>query len=321
MIAKDIQVNYSIVDRFKNLESSGRLAHAYLFVGSAYIGKSETALTIAKMFCCEDRPQGDEYFCDQCSSCKKIDASCHPDIHFVDSDFGEPIKIESVRGLLEQVKLRPFMSKKKIFIVKNVENITIEGSNALLKTLEEPVGDSLIILTTSVPENNLDTIKSRCHMIRFLSETQKKLSENIKKYYKEDEVTAQYFAYFADGCFGKVKLLQEKKWFQKKNEIIDGFLFKAWNDDDMKKVISDKEQVKELLDVLLSWIRDCMLIKHSIEQNCLINVDRKADLKGFAARFSFEELVDIDGAIIKARKLLSENLNLKIPISVIKEML
>ena len=79
--------------------------------------------------------------------------------------------------------------------------------------------------------------------------------------------------------------------------------------------------MKEVLDVLLSCIRDCMLIKHGIGQNSLINVDRKEDLKGFADRFSFDELVAINGEIIKTCKLLSENLNLKIPISVIKEML
>ena len=321
MITKDIQVDSSIVGRFNDLENSRRLAHAYLFVGSSYIGKSETALTIAKMFCCEDKPVGNQHFCGQCSSCRKADASSHPDIHFIDSAFGEPIKIEKIRELLAQVKLRPFMSTKKIFIVKNVENITIEGSNALLKTLEEPVGDSLLILTTSVPEKNLDTIKSRCHMIRFLSETQRNLSEHIKEHFNEDEVTSQYFAYFAEGCFGKARLLQEKKWFQKKNEIIDGFLLKGWNDEAIKKIIADKEKVKELLDVLLSWMRDCMLIKHDVEQNCLINVDRKADLKGFADRFSFEDIVGLNGEIIKTSKLLSENLNLKIPISVIKERL
>ncbi|MBU0467815.1 MAG: hypothetical protein KKD07_04465 [Candidatus Omnitrophica bacterium] len=321
MITKDIQVNYSIVERFKNLESTKRLAHAYLFVGSAHIGKTETALTIAKMFCCEGEPAGEQLFCGQCSSCKKIDSSCHPDIHFINSDFGEQIKIEQIRELLTQVKLRPFMAQKKIFIIKNVENITLEGSNALLKTLEEPAGDSLLILTTSVPEKNLDTIKSRCHMVRFLSATQQDLARHIKKHYNEDEITAQYFAYFAEGCFGKVKLLQEKKWFQKKNEIIDGFLYKGWNDDVIKKILEDKEKVKELLDVLLSWIRDCMLIKHDIEQNNLINIDREEDLKGFADRFTFEELVDLNREIIKTCKLLSEKLNLKIPISVIKEML
>ncbi|OGX49779.1 MAG: hypothetical protein A2243_11140 [Omnitrophica WOR_2 bacterium RIFOXYA2_FULL_38_17] len=321
MITKDIQVNCSIVERFNSLDSSGRLAHAYLFVGPAYIGKTETALSIAKMFCCEAKPTAGQLFCGQCSSCKKADSSCHPDINFINSDFGEQIKIEQIRELLAQVRLRPFMAKKKIFIIKNVENITLEGSNALLKTLEEPVGDSLLILTTSVPEKNLDTIRSRCQIVRFLSETKQDLAEHIRTHYKEDEITSQYFAYFAEGCFGKARLLQEKKWFEKKNEIIDGFLFKGWNDDSIKKVLEDKEQVKEVLDVLLSCIRDCMLIKHGIGQNSLINVDRKEDLKGFADRFSFDELVAINGEIIKTCKLLSENLNLKIPISVIKEML
>ena len=60
-----------------------------------------------------------------------------------------------------------YEAKTKVFIIRNIELMTLEAANALLKTLEEPAPNTLIILTTSVPEANLDTIKSRCHIVKF----------------------------------------------------------------------------------------------------------------------------------------------------------
>lgn len=131
---QELQFSQSVMDRFAKLRQKQKLAHAYLFIGPAFIGKKETALGVAKLLNCE---QGDQInaFCDQCSSCLKINAGSHPDIHLIESDFGETIKIDQVRNLIAQAKLRPFEATKKIFIMQNIENLTVEGANALLKVL------------------------------------------------------------------------------------------------------------------------------------------------------------------------------------------
>ena len=70
--------------------------------------------------------------------------------------------------MLDGAHLMAFEAKTKVFIIRNIELMTLEAANALLKTLEEPASpNTLMILTTSVPEANLDTIKSRCHTVKF----------------------------------------------------------------------------------------------------------------------------------------------------------
>ena len=88
---QSIEVNTAILNRFVTLINNGRLAHAYLFIGPAYVGKSEAALDIAKLINCEEKV-GNDFFCGQCSSCLKIKTGNHPDIYLIESDFGETIK-------------------------------------------------------------------------------------------------------------------------------------------------------------------------------------------------------------------------------------
>ena len=79
----------------------------------------------------------------------------------------DSIKIEDIRFLLSRAHLMAYEAKTKVFIIRNIELMTLEAANALLKTLEEPAPNTLMILTTSVLEANLDTIKSRCHIVKF----------------------------------------------------------------------------------------------------------------------------------------------------------
>jgi len=316
---QEIQFNPSILKRFSVLEQKGRLAHAYLFIGSPDIGKGETALAIAKLVNCEGE-QG-EMFCDVCPSCMKINSGNHPDITVIDNGYGESIKIEQVRGLLSQSKLRAFMAKKKVFIIRNIENMTIEGANAFLKTLEEPAADSLLLLTTSVPEKNLDTIKSRCHAIHFPSVSGHDLATQLKKEGDVGALEAHFLAYFAQGCPGTAKRLKDNQFVEKKNELIDVFVLRRPDDSFVKEIVADKAQTKEFLDILLSWIRDALLVKADVEDGRLIHSDRIGDLKRFQERYTFEELKNLHESVVKMCQLLADNLNIKLPLLIIGEQL
>ena len=320
MITEQAYIDKKVLERFLRLEKSKRLAHAYLFVGPLGIGKGETATAVAKLFNCQAKDQR-EYFCDQCDACKNITAGMHPDVHVLECAYGESIKIEQIREALNKIKLKPYYASKKIFVLKNVENISTEGANAILKTLEEPSDNSLLLLTTSVPEGNLDTIISRCHLVRFLPEGGEVLEKKIKTFFQSDGSSAHYLAYFSEGCFSKAKRMGEDRWFQKKNELLDQILFSRDSEKYIKEIVKEKDKTKELLDVLLSWIRDCIMIKQGMDEAHIVNIDKKEELQVFSSKYSFNELVELNEEILTACKLLSENLNIKIPISVIKEKL
>jgi DNA polymerase-3 subunit delta' len=313
-------VNESVLGRFHRLLNNHRLAHAYLFIGPAGVGKFETARTVAKMLNCENRkPVMFSRPCDECVVCRKIDNGNHPDVHILQTAYGETIKIEMIRELTARIQFRPYESQKNILIIRNIENFTTEAANALLKTLEEPPPSSLMLLTTSVVERNLDTVRSRCHTVYFYPMGPTALTERLKRDAGLDHVSARLLSYFSGGSMGQAMQLADKKFFKKRNEIIDRFVFGGDTTKYIKDISSDKESTKMTLDVLLSWFRDLILIKTGIHESFLINFDRLKDLMRIAPGYAFDELKDIIGEIVRTTKLLNDNLNVKIALSLIKE--
>ena len=183
-----------------------RLAHAYLFSGSAGSGTEALAIELAKALNCSQSVQD---ACDRCADCLKIRLLQHPNLHLIfplpvgkgekngDSPLAKlsddeiasvreqiqakadnpyhsiqvpkanTIKINSVREIRREVSLAAFARGMKVFIVFDAEELNDEASNALLKTLEEPPPGTIILLTTSRPEALVPTIVSRCQHIRF----------------------------------------------------------------------------------------------------------------------------------------------------------
>ena len=322
MITSAIEINENVLKRFAVLEEKGLLAHAYLFVGPAHIGKAATALAVARFLNCENtKESGGMYFCDRCPSCLKINSGNHPDVHILQVAPGESIKIDAVRELLGQIRLRPFMAAKKIFIVRSIEDLTTEGANALLKTLEEPSANSLLILTAAVPERVLETVKSRCHVMPFAPASQRALAARLVQYYDEDKDQAHFLAYFAEGCLGKARRLKENGLCAAKDEIIDRYILGREREALIKTIGADKAKTREFLDVLLSWARDCLLIQAGVQVARLVHAGRIRELQNFQRRFSFEELTGIHRETVNACRLLVENFNVKIPLSIIGEML
>ncbi len=309
----------ALLNRFSVLLKRNRLAHAYLLVGPAHAGKGETALALAKLINCEAIEQRDS-FCNECLNCRKVDLNAHPDIHFLKGNLEESIKIEDVRELLSQIVFKPFMARKKVFIVENVENLTPEAGNAFLKTLEEPTANSLIFLTTANPSNVLDTIKSRCHLICFYPASRQRLGVQLEKSHALNNLKAQCLAYLAEGYEGRAKRLLEEKIFDKRNEIFDRFIFSP-DETFLKKITSDKQAAKEFLEILLSVVRDSLFIQRGVEQRYLYHADRFVDLNRFQSKFSFEELNELSAQIIETSRLLIDNFNIKIPLFLIKEFL
>ena len=308
MIDQDIEINQEVVERLQKLYEKKCLAHAYLFVGPAYSGKGQTALAIARLLVAASEKQT-----------QKELSKDHPDIYVIESGFGETIKIEDVRQLLERVKLRPFSADIKVFIMQNVENLTVEGANAFLKTLEEPSNNSLLLLTTSVPERVLETIKSRCHAIYFLTSSPMRLAQQLQSKHGMNEADAHYLAYFAEGCQGRSQKLFKEDFISTKNRLLDQFLSSHQADAFIKEIVKDKNKVKQLLDILLSWLRDSMLIKAGVEDRRLIHVDRLKELRSFQSRFHFQELKILYEEVVRATQLLTDNLNVRMTLTIIKE--
>jgi len=140
-----------------------RLPHALLFTGVAGLGKLSLANHVVATVLCENN---DKEACGQCHSCQLFIAGSHPDHTFVEpEELGKQIKIEQIRQLKDKQELTPTVAKWKTVIISPAENMNINANNSLLKLLEEPQQNTLLILISAKPERLPITILSRCQKV------------------------------------------------------------------------------------------------------------------------------------------------------------
>src|SRR3569623_715845 len=146
-----------------------RLAHAYLFEGPAGVGKRSAAVGLGMALNCE---RSREAACGACESCRRIDAGLHPDVVTIVAE-GAQIVMEQAQQLVALGQPRPHEARARVIIVDDADRLNANASNCLLKTLEEPLRGTHIVLVTNAPDKLLVTIRSRAQCIRFrrVSET------------------------------------------------------------------------------------------------------------------------------------------------------
>ncbi|AHF68611.1 MULTISPECIES: DNA polymerase III subunit delta' [Pseudomonas] len=136
-------------------------AHAYLLHGPVGIGKRALAERLMHTLLCQ-RPEGLDA-CGQCKSCLLLAAGSHPDNYVLEPEEADkPIKVDQVRDLVSFVVQTAQMGGRKVVLVEPVEAMNINAANALLKSLEEPSGNTVLLLVSHQPSRLLPTIKSRC---------------------------------------------------------------------------------------------------------------------------------------------------------------
>jgi DNA polymerase-3 subunit delta' len=141
--------------------ASNRVAHAYLFEGIEGCGRELTARALFQTIFCA-RGTG----CGSCPPCRRFLAGSHPDLHVVEPD-GAFIKIDQIRELQREMALKPFEASRKGVLIRQADRLHPAAANALLKTLEEPAGNALMVLVTANPAAILPTIRSRCQAVPF----------------------------------------------------------------------------------------------------------------------------------------------------------
>jgi DNA polymerase III subunit delta' len=279
------------------------VARAYLFHGPEGIGKFSCALAFARAVNCDSDNGRD---CGTCSSCARITAGNYPDVHVINEGYDTEIKIESVRQLQQEIFLRPYEARFKVFIINDSHNLNAVSANALLKTLEEPPEKSIIILVTDKPGRMPATIVSRCRRENFRQLSREEFSPALAEQ-GFDAVTRDYLAYFCEGRLGLALRLKGSEVVREKNRVIDRFLSSRL-DDTIKR-----EAIREELTVATVWFRDVYVTKLGME-SC-VNTDRKQDLNRCAAQYGFDDLERIFGALSSAFLYLEQNVNSKLLIA------
>ena len=190
-------------DLKKTLSASlreGLLSHAVLIEGEKGTGRKKLALWLAKAILCksENRP------CENCSVCRKIENGNHPDVEiFGESGGARSFHIDEVRAIKESLWLAPNESEQKVYVLLNIENMTQEAQNALLKSLEEPPAPARFILTCDNRRSLLDTIISRSTVYTLEPPTREECAAALRENFPElSEREAELFAIAYGGNFG-----------------------------------------------------------------------------------------------------------------------
>lgn len=218
--------------------AGGRLAHGYLFTGPEGIGKSTAARALAARLLCQAKGEGAP--CGRCPGCRKFAAGSHPDFVVVKPD-GASIKINQIRELKRALSFPPFERGTRIVLIDDAQTMGREAGNSLLKILEEPPPDNLLLLIAADAEPMLDTIISRCQVIPFAALTEEQAAQVIRRTHPQlSSEEVRTMAKLTGGCPGRTDALHSSEALSLHKECLQALL---------AEVTSQPEAVEQALDL------------------------------------------------------------------------
>ncbi|MCV2287431.1 DNA polymerase III subunit delta' [Clostridioides difficile] len=284
-----------------NSIKKNKLNNAYMFEGMDGIGKKKFADELSKLLL--------DY--------ENLENS--PDYVLIKPD-GNSIKIAQIRNLQSDIVIRPHKDYK-IYIINNAEKMTVEAQNALLKTLEEPPNYAIIILVTNNKESLLETIKSRCDIIKFSPIP----IEDLKRYLINtgiEEERAQLLAIFSKGSIENALNLSQSSEFSMMREDIQQYI-QIMLDKNIVEILNIPNNMEKyrgkiiaLLDMMINYFRDIILLKENVNKNMLINVDKLVFIQNMNGKISYSQLSKIIDIIEDAKSKIKSNCNFNISIQV-----
>lgn len=251
------------VNLLRRALTGGRLGHAYLFTGPDGVGKATAARAMAASLLC--REDAESAPCGRCPGCLKFVSGNHPDFLSVRPD-GAVIKIDQVRELKKALVFPPLEAPLRVTLLEEVHTMRREAANSLLKILEEPPPDNLLLLTADEAEPLLPTILSRCQVIPFSPLPLAATIEILQRMHPGlDEENARTLAALAGGSPGRTKGINHAELLDLHRDILEGLLAKGAGEADQVETalrlaarVSKSDGLETLLDLLRLFCKDVM---------------------------------------------------------------
>ncbi len=238
---------------------SKNIPHALLFSGPSMVGKKSLAIEFVKALNCE---QGNRA-CGSCASCKQIHLGTHPDVYTVYPENGE-IRINKIEEVIKMVSFKSSFSKYKAVIIDDAHLMNIQTQNSILKTLEEPLGDTVIILVTEYPFLLLPTITSRTFQIRFSFVSDNDMSSILKENKDLKLISSGRPGLVVNYVNNPEKIKEEQKRRKDFFDIINSSIPFRFT---KIKEISKDENITELLGSWINYLREEMVKKINQEKD------------------------------------------------------
>ncbi len=259
-VLKDFQGQGALYDRLMRTLHDGTFVHAYLISGMEGMGKRTLSRLMAQYLLCtaDVRP------CGQCPSCIQVMGGSHPDVMTVTP--GKPlspdvkaglvgIPVDEIRYVIVQVGQHTFVGGRRVVIIEHADKMNQPAQNALLKTLEEPLPDTVFLLLTDAPELLLPTIVSRCRALKLHPWPDEVILRALQNRGVEGSMARQAL-HVSGGSIGRaISVAADEKYWQRRRDVMADF-FDLKGRSDILKVSGAWKDRKDESDALLDDIED-----------------------------------------------------------------
>jgi len=330
--------NEHITEFLGRILEKGKVSGTYIFSGPDNLGKTTIAKYFAKNLLCQERKGNSP--CENCPTCNHFNISLknnetvendresmntHGDFHLIKKEKDKKnISIDQVRDFIRSLSMSSFLNSYKIGIIKHAESLNQEAANALLKTLEEPRKDVVIILITHSIETLPKTIVSRSKILNFHPVKFDTIYEYLIEICGASRSTAKNFACLSLGRPAlAIKFLENKDFFEIYKERAVSFI-KVFSSDINDRLATIEnlvgkmdtgqtsvEAVKRIIEIWQGVARDWMLLEYG-HINLVQHKILEGQLEKIKNRFTFRHLLNFNQALEKGRENLFANVNPKL---------